>query len=445
MPDLRMEFHFVVSDAENLEKARVLLGRLKDAQEVLRVPRPVRNPLPSDYAPNQLYDKSIATGINADSVHLVYNNKGAGIKFCDVEYSFNPTHADYPAVTIMGNTLMMDPFSDDNHGTAVLGEVMAKDNGWGTTGLAPDCKPYFSCAYTVQGYNLGGAITRTLDTLKAGDVLLLEQQIGGPNMDTVTPETQRGLVPVEWYRPYYNAIQYAAGNGIIIIEAAGNGSEDLDDPVYSTANGGHHPFLPANRSGAIMVGAGGVGGSADVRSRLYFSNYGSRLDVQGNGEGVTTTGYGDLYSAEGADYLYTSQFGGTSSASPIVAGAAILLQSTYKQVYSSSVLSPEQVRSLLITTGKPQLSGGFPLSYKIGPLPNVFAAIKKALDHATALPELPQNAGAAIYPNPGQGRYSLIFPGGAPADAVVQVCSVAGTMIRSYTPAQEKQPLWRSI
>jgi hypothetical protein len=436
MPDLRMEFHFVVTDVQNRERARTLLRSLKDAEEILRVPRAVTPPIPSDFTPNQLYDKSIATGIGADSVRIVYQNKGAGIKFCDVEFAFNATHADYGPVTVIGGT-PNDPSGDDNHGTAVLGEVLAKDNSWGTTGLAPDCKPYFSCAYTIQGfYNLSGAITRTLDTLQAGDVLLLEQQIGGPNTDTVTPETQKGLVPVEWYKPYYNAIQLAAGNGIIVIEAAGNGDEDLDDPVYSTSNGGHHPFLPNNRSKAIMVGAGGVGGSADVRTRLYFSNYGSRLDVQGNGEGVTTTGYGDLYNTEGPDYLYTSQFGGTSSASPIVAGAAILLQSVYKQLNNGAILSPEQVRSLLITTGKPQLSGGFPLSYKIGPLPNVFAAIKEALENVTTLSELPQNGIAAIYPNPGQGKYRLVYPGGAPANAVVQVYSVAGNMIRSYSPAR---------
>lgn len=439
MPDLRMEFHFVLEDALNRERAQALLNSLKDVEQVLRVPMPVKAPLPSDFTPNQLYDKSIATGIGADSVRQVYNNRGAGIKFCDVEFAFNATHADYGPVTVIGGT-PNDPSGDNgNHGTAVLGEVISKDNGWGTTGLAPDCKPYFSSVYAaIPIYNLARAITRTLDTLQAGDVLLLEQQIGGPNTDTITPETQKGLVPVEWYKPYYNAIQLAAGNGIIVIEAAGNGDEDLDDPVYSTNNGGHHPFLPVNRSGAIMVGAGGVGGYAEVRSRLYFSNYGSRLDVQGNGEGVTTTGYGDLYNAEGTDYYYTSQFGGTSSASPIVAGAAILLQSVYKQLNNGAILSPEQVRSLLITTGKPQLTGGFPLSYKIGPLPNVFAAIKDALENVTALHELPQNGIAAIYPNPGQGKYRLVYPGGAPADAAVQVYSVGGNMIRSYIPIKGK-------
>lgn len=433
LPDMRMEFRFVVSDPQNREKAQALLHQLKDVETVLRVPLPVKLPVPSDYTNLQRYDKSAATGIGADSVRIVYQNKGAGVRFCDIEYAFHPAHGDLPAVTVIGNT-PVDPFGGDgDHGTAVLGEVVSKDNGWGTTGIAPDCKSYFSAAFTAQGYNVGAAITNAMDTLMAGDVLLLEQQIGGPNVDTVNPETQKGLVPVEWYKPNYNAIQLAAGNGIIVVEAAGNGDEDLDDPVYSTGNNGHHPFLPANNSGAILVGAGGVGGAAATRSRLYFSNYGSRVDVQGNGEGVTTTGYGDLYNTEGLDYFYTAQFGGTSSASPIVAGAAILLQSTYKSLNSGSVLSPEQVRMLLKVTGKAQLGGTAPVSQHIGPLPDVFAAIRKALENATALPDPYTTVKAAIFPNPGQGSYNLVYPGGVPANMTIQVYNVAGSMLRSYT------------
>lgn len=51
-------------------------------------------------------------------------------------------------------------------------------------------------------------------------------------------------------------------------------------------------------------------------------------DVQGWGEKVLTTGFGDLYSAEGPDLYYTSTFSGTSSATPMVAGVAALLGCT---------------------------------------------------------------------------------------------------------------------
>ena len=57
------------------------------------------------------------------------------------------------------------------------------------------------------------------------------------------------------------------------------------------------------------------------RSRLDFSNYGARVDVQGWGREVTTTGYGDLQGGLNEDLWYTDHFSGTSSASPVVVGA----------------------------------------------------------------------------------------------------------------------------
>lgn len=437
LPDSRMEFYFHLPLAGNLDKARALLRRLQDAAEVLQVPLPAQLPLPPDFTSQQRYDKDAAVGIGADSVRIRYGNRGAGIKFCDLEFAFNATHGDLPAVTIIGGA-PLDPNGGggEDHGTAVLGSVISKDNNWGTTGIAPDCSPYFSAAYTAQGYNPVGAITNALDSLAAGDVLLLEQQIPGPNVDTVTPETQRGLVPLEWYRPAYNAIRLASGNGIVVVEAAGNGDENLDAPVYSTGNGGHHPFLAANNSGAIVVGAGGVGGNAANRSRLYFSNYGSRVDLQGNGEEVTTTGYGDLYNTEGANYHYTANFGGTSSASPIVSGAVILLQSAYKSRNNGAVLTPANVLSILRTTGKPQLPGIAPVSENIGPLPDVYAAIRQAVGPPTALPSVPGRSLSTIAPNPGTGRFRLVYPGMLTEALTVQVSNVSGNTVRRYTIAR---------
>src|SRR5262249_36556248 len=153
----------------------------------------------------------------------------------------------------------------------------------------------------------------------AGDVILLEQQIPGPG-------GQSAPVAVEWDKANYNAIVIAVGNGIHVVEAAGNGYQNLDGSAYTHGNGGHHPFMPGMDSGALLVGAGGAPGVLpappalpDDRSRLDFSNYGSRVDLQGWGELVVTTGYGDFYNAEGTNLFYTN-FSGTSSASAIMAG-----------------------------------------------------------------------------------------------------------------------------
>jgi subtilisin family serine protease len=242
-----------------------------------------------------------------------------------------------------------------------------------------------------------------MDALVPGDIVLIEQQIAGP-------DGNQDYVPVEWYEPYYDAIQLISANGLIVVEAAGNGNQDLDDPIFSMDNGGHYPFLEENWSEAIMVGAGAVGIDDVSRSRLWFSNYGSRIDLQGNGEGVVTTGYGDAYSAEGLNKEYSNDFGGTSGASPIVVGAVALIQSLHKSV-TGNVLSRDQIRDLLVNTGKPQVAGTlFPLSERIGPLPNVFAAGNYLMDHL-GIDAYDKNA-FSVFPNPNAGSFSVYIPDG---------------------------------
>ena len=72
----------------------------------------------------------------------------------------------------------------------------------------------------------------------------------------------------------------------------------------------------------------------------------------------------------------TAEFGGTSSASPIVSGAAILLQSIYK-VRHDRVLSPTALRALLRKTGSAQTNGPYGSAKKkpIGPRPDLEAAL----------------------------------------------------------------------
>ena len=83
-------------------------------------------------------------------------------------------------------------------------------------------------------------------------------------------------------------------------------------------------------SGAIIVGAGQPPSSGGDRQREGFSSFGSRIDLQGWGSAVVTTGYGDLYTASDrpADpgFWYAGGFNGTSSAAAIVAGAVANLQ-----------------------------------------------------------------------------------------------------------------------
>jgi hypothetical protein len=191
--------------------------------------------------------------------------------------------------------------------------------------------------------------------------MLIEQQIGGPNG---CDANQVGCVALEWIPSVYDAVRNATSRGITVVEAAGNGWQNLDSSIYGTT----FPQGKAD-SGAIIVGAGGAPGCTGARTRLNFSNYGRRVDLQGWGECVTTTGYDDLYDG-GFNAWYTNSFGGTSSASPIVASAAASLSSVAKA--RGTVLTPADIRARLKATGTTQTAG---LSGKIGPLPNLRAAI----------------------------------------------------------------------
>jgi subtilisin family serine protease len=287
--------------------------------------------------------------------------RGQGVWFADIEGGWNPQHEDLPGdrITHAGGIVIQDP-AWRAHGTAVLGEVVGRDNGKGVVGIAPDVERVFTSS--IGGVTVADAIDAAAAELRPGDVLLIELQGGGP----------RGrYLPIEYWDDNFDAIRNAVGKGIVIIEAAGNGGENLDHSAYKKK------FDRWNRdSGAIMVGAGGPprNGFTD-RERLDFSNYGGRVDVQGWGRRVATLDYGDLQNCSGeeasyTDRHYTDEFSGTSSASPIVAGAAVLIQS-YARAHGAP-LAPIAVRELLAKTGTPQV--GDPKQH-IGPRPDLARAL----------------------------------------------------------------------
>jgi subtilase family protein len=125
-------------------------------------------------------------------------------------------------------------------------------------------------------------------------------------------------------------------------------------------------------SGAILVGAG----SSTDHARLNFSVYGSRMDLQGWGQNIATTGYGRLFGGtdpENKDVRYTATFGGTSGAGPIVTSAVAAIQS-YLDATGQDPWTGARIAELLARTGTPQ---GGDTSRRIGPLPDLAAALKE--------------------------------------------------------------------
>jgi serine protease len=373
--DLNLQFHLFLPKGANAGATIDALNALDSVEIALPVPIPIPAPIPPDYESMQGYLDPTTNGVDARCLWNLPGGDGTGVQIADVEYSLNFNHLDLPPVTLLG-AAPNDPFNDNNHGTAVLGELGALNDGVGVTGIAHGGTFYFVAANTGPGigvWDVGAAIITALGTLQPGDVCVVEQQMAGP---LYNGNGQYGAVPIEWYLPWYNAVVIAVGQSVIVVEAAGNGSQDLDSPIYSTGNGGHWPFLPANDSGAIIVGAGAApsGGSDVDRSRLWFSNYGSTVDLQAWGECVYTTGYGTIWWADGVNYYYTNVFGGTSAATPIVAGSCASMQGAHMAAIGTYLI-PVQVKNALQSTGAPQQSGTFPATENIGPRPDAAAAI----------------------------------------------------------------------
>jgi hypothetical protein len=184
-----------------------------------------------------------------------------------------------------------------------------------------------------------------------------------------------------------------------VVEAAGNGGESLDDAVYERRpdefpEWWRNPFNPSNQSsGAIVVGAGapppGTHGRdhGPDRSRLAFSDYGARVDAQGWGREVTTTGGfwdkpGDLQGGAEEIAWFTDTFSGTSSASPVVVGALAALQGMLRAA-GQEPMFPERAREVLRATGSPQQDApGRPASQRIGNRPDIKAAVAHLLPEA---------------------------------------------------------------
>jgi len=114
------------------------------------------------------------------------------------------------------------------------------------------------------------------------------------------------------------AINYAIGQGAIVVCAAGNDNVD----VGTTAH------YPGNATNAICVAA--TGPYNDVKAN--FSNYGTPVDVSAPGASI----YSTIIAGNGYEY-----FNGTSMASPVVAGVAGLIKSVHPD------LTPQELKTRL--------------------------------------------------------------------------------------------------
>jgi len=334
-----------------------------------------------NFQARQGYLNKSGDGVDMYHAYDMENGQGQNVSVVDVEGDWDFDHEDL--IAHQGRLVAGVRAGDagwTNHGSAVLCEIAGVDNGFGVTGIASKSKVFGASIYVAPGRQ-GPAATAMIngsDFLRKGDVMLIELHRIGP---------AGKFIAMEWWPAEFLALKYATDKGVIVTEAAGNGNELLDLGIYNRPQTGFPPEWknPFNRtladSGAILCGASAPPARqgrdwGPNNSRLDFSNYGSSLDANGWGREVVTCGYGDLQRGT-RQVMYTSQFSGTSSASPIVTGTVAVVQGLAKS--RGALLTPAQVRALFRRTGFAQTDHPQrPASQRIGSRPDLKQMIEEA-------------------------------------------------------------------
>lgn len=309
----------------------------------LRV-RLAADPADDPDARRQLHLRKAPDGIAVAALWRTPGGDGRGTHLYDLEHGWRTSHAD-----LLGHAIGAPVYGDDvgasrraplpapthppsgpatgalpkdevarrvNHGTSVLGVVVATDDAVGGIGIVPSVGSVntVSCfdAATGVGEHVADAVLALVGRVPRWSVLLLE--------------VQRDLYPTEVDDADFHALRLAASSGIVVVEPAGNGGVDLDQ--LGAPVGFLDRSSPAYRgdSGAILVAA--VGDTLP-RLPLVDTNRGTRVDVCAQGMNVVTAGAdidaggGLILTGGNLDQTRRHAFGRTSAAAAIIAGAAL--------------------------------------------------------------------------------------------------------------------------
>lgn len=336
--------HAVVEFAGNADAALAGAARLKQLAVVKNAEPMLARQLFRRFTPNDpLFGYNAAnpgyqwhlknTGQNGGTAGIDVNvttvwdtRKGTGVRIGIVDDGLEMTHPDLVANVDAANSYDFngkdgDPSPDAKsfHGTACAGVAAARgNNGIGVSGSAPEA--------TLVGLRLIAAPTTDADEADAiaykQDIIQIKSNSWGP-YDSAYGTGGPGTLS---QAAMQNAITNGRdGKGTIYLWAAGNGNYSGDDSNYDGW---------ANSPLVIAVSAVNEKGRPS-----YYSEPGANILVcapsNGGKEGITTTdrtgslGYnedgGTVEDPNFSDTSYTNNFGGTSSATPTVAGVVALM------------------------------------------------------------------------------------------------------------------------
>ena len=220
--------------------------------------------------------------------------------------------------TKYGNNNVIGSKKLESHGTHVAGIVAAsRGNGKGLDGVANNVK-----ILTVRVVPDGDEHDK--------DVALGIRYAVDNGAKIINTSFGKAYSPnKQWV---FDAIKYAAKNDVLIVNAAGNDSKNID--VEKTYPNDSDDLINEISDNVLTVGANSL--FYDKRLPARFTNYGKRnVDVFAPGVQIYSTIPSDEY----------AQKSGTSMAAPSAAGVAALVRSYYPQ------LSASQVKHILMNSG----------------------------------------------------------------------------------------------
>lgn len=224
----------------------------------------------------------ISNGAIAETIEANYENQWY-LSFLEVKKAWDlskgngiiialiDTGVNYNAEELLGRLLHGYDFGDNDndptdlngHGTMLAHIMIAKKNGYGTVGIAPDAR--------ILPIKINPGAENTFETDKLAEAIIYAVEHGANiiNLSLIVDEPSEAVK---------DAIDYALAHNVVVIAAAGN------DGISNIS-------FPASYEPTICVGAVDENGN-----RCSFSNYGEGLDfvAPAGAPGIYTIGLNDM-------------------------------------------------------------------------------------------------------------------------------------------------------